>query len=102
MAEDSAQQEDLRRVTVRFEGRVQGVGFRFTVVEIARSFAVTGFVRNEMDGSVALVAEGTRKVLESFVHEIKSSHLGRHIYDEHRSWSAATGEFDRFGVSYGW
>lgn len=46
------------RIAVRYEGRVQGVGFRATVREIARRHEVAGWVRNEPDGSVLMEAEG--------------------------------------------
>ena len=51
--EDAAE----RRV-VHYSGRVQGVGFRYTVRTLATRFAVTGFVRNLADGRVQLVVEG--------------------------------------------
>jgi acylphosphatase len=43
---------------VRYSGRVQGVGFRFTAQHLASGRAVAGFVRNLPDGDVELVAEG--------------------------------------------
>ena len=43
---------------VYYQGRVQGVGFRYAVRSLARRFAVDGFVRNLSDGRVELVAEG--------------------------------------------
>ena len=46
------------RVRVRYVGRVQGVGFRATARATARSFAVSGWVRNEDDGSVLLEVQG--------------------------------------------
>jgi acylphosphatase len=52
---DSAEQSRLR---VIFHGRVQGVGFRYTVDRIARNYPVTGFVRNLADGTVELVISG--------------------------------------------
>ena len=52
---------------VFFEGRVQGVGFRYRTVEIARRFSVTGYVRNLDDGRVELVAEGDAAEAEAFV-----------------------------------
>jgi len=45
-----------RRIT--FQGRVQGVGFRYTTASAARAFQINGYVRNCADGSVELVAEG--------------------------------------------
>ena len=57
--------------TVKFLGRVQGVGFRATVADIARRFAVDGTVRNLADGSVELVAEGESAEIDRFVAEIQ-------------------------------
>lgn len=51
-------QEPLERREVRYRGRVQGVGFRYTARSIAQSYAVTGYVKNVADGSVELVVEG--------------------------------------------
>jgi acylphosphatase len=52
---------------VVFEGRVQGVGFRFTARELARDFAVCGFVRNLADGTVELIAEGEPEEVSAFL-----------------------------------
>ncbi len=61
----------MRRVEARFKGRVQGVGFRATVRGIAASFSVAGWVRNEVDGSVYVVAEGDESEVEQFLESIK-------------------------------
>lgn len=53
-----------------FAGRVQGVGFRYTVSRIAREFEVSGTVRNLNDGRVHLVAEGLAEEVSGFVDEI--------------------------------
>ena len=87
-------------MTVLFSGRVQGVGFRFTTCRIAASFRITGFVRNLMNGDVEMAAEGDEQELVDFLHEIKGSHLGRYITREQVNWSAATGCYDSFGISY--
>ena len=55
---------------VIFEGRVQGVGFRYTVKDLARGFDVCGWVKNLPDGSVELQAMGEADELDSFIHEI--------------------------------
>lgn len=55
----------LYKIYVR--GRVQGVGFRWSSVREAKSLGITGFVRNEPDGSVFIEAEGTRRQLDLFM-----------------------------------
>ncbi len=59
------------RRRVRFSGRVQGVGFRFTCHSLARAYEVAGYVRNLPDGDVELVAEGDPVELDNFVGAIK-------------------------------
>ena len=49
----------LRRTRYRFVGQVQGVGFRWTSSRIASGLGLTGWVRNEYDGSVTCVLQGT-------------------------------------------
>ncbi len=83
-----------------FSGRVQGVGFRFTVCRIAEKYSVTGFVRNLSNGDVELVAEGPETDLSGFIYDIRNSQLKRYIVQDRVTWTTATGEFDRFGVSF--
>ena len=63
-----------------FEGRVQGVGFRYTVKDLARGFDVAGHVRNLPDGTVELIAAGEAAEIRAFLHEIvHESGLAHHI-----------------------
>jgi acylphosphatase len=48
------------RVVVHYSGRVQGVGFRWTAANLAKDFAVAGYVQNLPDGRVRLEAQGER------------------------------------------
>ncbi len=48
----------MRRIKIRVYGRVQGVFFRDTTRKVALQLGLTGFVRNEPDGSVYIKAEG--------------------------------------------
>lgn len=64
---------------VFYTGRVQGVGFRYSVKQIAASFEVTGWVRNLVDGRVELEASGEDGEVDSFLEAIAKSHLAAHI-----------------------
>ena len=80
-------------------GRVQGVFFRATAREIARRYDVTGWVRNERDGSVRCVVEGEADELGRFVNAIQ---LAKRPNIDHTRITKldATGEFDYFSVRY--
>ena len=54
-------------VELHVSGRVQGVGFRYYTIEQAQALGVTGWVRNEPDGSVAVHAEGTDEAVDALV-----------------------------------
>ncbi len=64
---------------VFYSGRVQGVGFRYSVKQIAAGYEVTGWVRNLPDGRVELAAVGAAEEVEAFIEAIAGSHLGPHI-----------------------
>lgn len=64
---------------VFYEGRVQGVGFRYTVKQIAKGFDVTGSVRNLADGRVELEAAGEESEVQAFLAAIGESELRAHI-----------------------
>lgn len=87
-----------RALHVTFRGRVQGVGFRYTTIELARSFPVTGWVRNQPDGSVELWAEGKEAALDSFLDAIQESRLGRLIDSQTVRPAAAEGAYHDFSI----
>ena len=62
---------EIHHETVFFSGRVQGVGFRYSTVQVAKEFEVTGFVQNLADGRVQLEAEGTPDEVGRFVAAIE-------------------------------
>lgn len=76
----------MKRVArkVHYEGRVQGVGFRWTVKHIASGFEVTGEIRNLPDGRVELQAAGEPEELDAFLLAIRDSGLGGHIANVHQ------------------
>jgi acylphosphatase len=66
--------EDRQTRRVRFRGRVQGVGFRYTAAGLAQAAGVRGYVRNCADGSVELVAQGAGGDIDRLLAQ-----LGQHF-----------------------
>jgi len=65
---------------VIFEGRVQGVGFRYTIKDLSRGFEVCGWVKNLPEGTVELQVMGEPDEVESFIKEIaEESNVAHHI-----------------------
>ena len=57
----------MERITAVARGRVQGVGYRYHVSECAQATGVHGWVRNEEDGTVRIVAESSPAALDDFL-----------------------------------
>ena len=62
-----------------FEGSVQGVGFRWSVKQIAKGFDLIGWVRNLPDGRVEVQASGEEAEVRAFIDAIGQSELRAHI-----------------------
>ncbi len=54
-----------------FYGRVQGIGFRFRAEMLAKKFNIFGWVENNDDGGVTLIAEGAEENIESLINNLK-------------------------------
>ena len=69
--------EGTVRMGLTFHGRVQGVGFRFMAVNLARPRGLTGWVRNESDGSVTMEVQGRGADINSLVEELHNQRFIR-------------------------
>ena len=87
------------RLQIFYEGKVQGVGFRYTVKSLASGFEVTGTVRNVPDGRVELVAEGAKNELSAFQQAIRESELGHFIVREQVTWQEPQGGLRGFEIA---
>jgi len=72
--------DNVFRMNCWFEGRVQGVGFRYQTVSVAKGFDVCGNVQNLVDGRVHLYAEGDEKEVTAFQQEV-AAELSGYIRD---------------------
>ena len=86
------------RLSARITGRVQGVGFRAFITRQAQHLDVTGWVRNERDGSVGLEAEGPRAELERLLEAARQGPRSARVENVSSDWSKAEGAFDGFSV----
>lgn len=93
--------DETQRMELRITGRVQGVGFRnFTVRRAGRLSSVTGWVRNNADGSVSVVAEGRSSELDSLKQAVSEGPRMARVESLEESRDDPTGEFDSFRVRY--
>jgi acylphosphatase len=72
----------MKATQIFYEGRVQGVGFRYSVRRMASGYDVCGWVRNLPDGRVELQVAGDRAEVGAFLEEIRESALAGHITAE--------------------
>ena len=84
---------------IRIKGRVQGVFFRTEVKKIADVLGITGWVKNEPDGSVAVVAEGKEEELQKLIEWCKKGTDISRVENVEVEWKDATGEFADFIMS---
>jgi acylphosphatase len=88
----------LTRLQAIVEGRVQGVGFRYFVEEQAMVLNLKGWVRNRWDGSVEVVVEGERQILERLLVTLRRGPRASVVSDVQEMWLPATGEFTHFYI----
>jgi len=88
----------MKRLHAILQGRVQGVGFRYFVLEQAKALNLTGWVRNRWDGTVEVLAEGEKPKLEKLLTLLNRGPRSANVYNINSSWEEATGEFSDFIV----
>lgn len=65
----------MYRYLLIFHGRVQGVGFRYFAQSTALRHSITGFVKNEYDGTVSMEAQGSEKDLHNFLDILSKGNM---------------------------
>ena len=63
---------DMVKNKINFRGKVQGVGFRYHATNAASSLGLTGWVRNESDGSVYMEVQGEDVLVERLLLNLNS------------------------------
>ncbi|MGD2048274.1 MAG: acylphosphatase [Chloroflexota bacterium] len=88
----------MKRVEVNIRGRVQGVSFRYYSQREAKQLGLTGWVRNENDGSVSVVAEGSEDDLNRLLDFLREGPRMAVVEDVSVNWSPARNEFADFNI----
>jgi acylphosphatase len=86
------------RLSLAISGRVQGVGFRASAYDEARSLGLAGWVRNRPGGEVEIVVEGKRENLEMLLAWAHSGPPGARVVQVREEWAKPTGEFADFRI----
>ena len=88
---------DVHHETVFFSGHVQGVGFRYSVLQIAREYEVAGYVANLADGRVQLDVEGALRDITAFTNAVEEKMHG-YIRKVERSGGRRAAQFSGFVI----
>jgi acylphosphatase len=87
-----------KRVHLRIQGIVQGVGYRASCAHEAHSRALDGWVRNREDGSVELEAEGSEAELRELVTWCRRGPRGSRVTQVDETWSEPAGDSRGFRI----
>jgi acylphosphatase len=93
-------QHEAKRFVVR--GRVQGVGFRWFVESEARTLGVSGWVRNNADGTVEVLAIGTREQLSNLRSRLRTGPRAARVDDVEESAVHPVPGMNTFRIEGAW
>ncbi len=89
--------EELHAVV---HGYVQGVGFRYFASQRALSLGLHGYARNKSDGSVEVVAQGTRSTLENLLVALRHGPSAAEVDEVEMTWREPTEHLSGFSIRY--
>ena len=88
-----------KQLHLYYTGKVQGIGFRYTVLDIALGLQVCGWVKNLNDGRVEVLAESEESALNVFLEQIRQQ-FSRYKLDVAVEWLPASGELSDFKIKF--
>lgn len=90
----------IKQVILIIHGRVQMVLFRDSTRKRAKQLGLTGWVSNESDGTVKVIAEGDEKELAELIKWCYNGPILARVEKIDVQWQEATGQFDKFDIKY--
>jgi acylphosphatase len=91
---------DVQELHALVYGWVQGVGFRYFVVNKALALGLRGYARNHSDGSVEVLAQGTRPALEHLLALLRKGPSAAEVSEVHTEWGLPTEHLSGFHVRW--
>jgi acylphosphatase len=88
------------RIRANVQGRVQGVSFRYYTQRQSNSLGLTGWVRNEPDGSVEVLAEGNKETLSRLIDFLQTGPRSANVRNIEVSWSTGEQQFNSFEIRW--
>ena len=89
-----------KRITLKIYGRVQMVFFRDSTRRRAKRFGLSGWVKNEKDGTVKIMAEGDERGLKELINWCYNGPMLARVEKVDTEWGESTGEFKGFKIRY--
>lgn len=90
----------MERLSLRLTGRVQGVGLRYEVATRALALGLVGYVKNERDGNVSIVAEGETGALQALLSWLQGNERSGDVVGMDVRWLASRNDFTSFEVRW--
>jgi len=88
----------MKQLQLKLYGNIQGVGFRYWVKTQARALGITGFVRNEPDGTVKVLVQGDTQALEKFLKVCYDGPNFAQVTHVTPEWEEITERFTSFDI----
>ncbi len=92
--------KDIQELHAWVSGRVQGVGFRYFVIDNALSLGLRGYVRNESNGDVEVLAQGNRLALERLLAVLRRGPSAAYVNDVRVSWGQPSEHLSGFNIRW--
>jgi len=90
----------MAQIKAIVSGEVQGVGFRYSALREARAIGLSGYAKNCPDGTVEVVAQGSKEQLEQLVEWLKKGSHFASVKSVHVEWQPKGKKFEGFAIEY--
>lgn len=98
--DEQVQRDELEELHAVVRGQVQGVGFRYFVVQKALPLGLRGYVRNESNGDVEVVAQGPRPALERLAALLEQGPRSAYVSNVQTAWRKPTEYLSGFHIRW--